>query len=152
MKRMLGLVLVSCAAAACNTGDASNPVSYNAGDGKGTLVELGGLKSQTPPEWEKEKATGLRHLQFRVPHADNDPEDAELVVFYFDGSGGGLEDNLKRWKQKFIAPKGKTIDEVLAAHSTSEYDARVPNSQETTERFVRQLYAELRPAELKAAK
>ena len=113
MKRVVGLVLVCCAAAACNTGDASNPISADTGAGKGTVVELGGLKSQAPSEWEKQKpASSLRLLQFRVPHADNDPEDAELVIFYFDGGGGGLEDNRKRWQQKFIAPKGKTIDEV----------------------------------------
>jgi cyclase len=41
---------------------------------------------------------------------------------------------------------GKTQDEVLAANPTSEYDARVPNSKETTQRFVTQLYAELKPA------
>jgi glyoxylase-like metal-dependent hydrolase (beta-lactamase superfamily II) len=38
---------------------------------------------------------------------------------------------------------GKTADEVLAAHPTSEYDARVPQSGRFLERFVRQLYAEL---------
>jgi cyclase len=41
---------------------------------------------------------------------------------------------------------GKTQDEVLAANPTADYDARVPNSKETTQRFVTQLYAELKPA------
>jgi cyclase len=45
---------------------------------------------------------------------------------------------------KLIA-EGKTQDEVLAANPTSEYDAHVPNSKETTQRFVTQLYAELNP-------
>lgn len=45
-----------------------------------------------------------------------------------------------------LVSQGKTQEEVLAAHPTSEYDARVPNSKETTERFVTQLYAELKPA------
>ena len=45
-----------------------------------------------------------------------------------------------------LVSQGKTQDEVLAAHPTAEYDARVPNSKETTERFVTQLYAELKPA------
>jgi cyclase len=40
---------------------------------------------------------------------------------------------------------GKTQDEVLAANPTADYDARVPNSKETTQRFVTQLYAELKP-------
>jgi hypothetical protein len=41
--------------------------------------------------------------------------------------------------------QGKTQDEVLAAKPTAEYDAKVPNSAETTQRFVTQLYAELKP-------
>jgi cyclase len=45
---------------------------------------------------------------------------------------------------KLIA-EGKTQDEVLAANPTADYDARVPNSKETTQRFVTQLYAELKP-------
>ncbi len=45
-----------------------------------------------------------------------------------------------------LVSQGKTQEEVLAAHPTSEYDARVPNSKETTDRFVTQLYAELKSA------
>jgi cyclase len=45
-----------------------------------------------------------------------------------------------------LVAQGKTQDEVLAAHPTADYDARIPNSKETTERFVTQLYAELKPA------
>ena len=41
---------------------------------------------------------------------------------------------------------GKSQEEVLAAHPTADYDARVPNSKETTDRFVTQLYAELKAA------
>jgi cyclase len=42
--------------------------------------------------------------------------------------------------------QGKSVEEVLAAHPTSEYDARIPQSSRYLERFVRQLYAELKPA------
>jgi cyclase len=45
-----------------------------------------------------------------------------------------------------LIAEGKTQDEVLAANPTSDYDARVPNSKETTQRFLTQLYAELKPA------
>jgi cyclase len=46
-----------------------------------------------------------------------------------------------------LVAQGKTQDEVLAAHPTADYDARVPNSKDTTQRFVVQLYAELKPAQ-----
>jgi cyclase len=45
-----------------------------------------------------------------------------------------------------LIAQGKTQDEVLAANPTADYDARVPNSKETTQRFVTQVYAELKPA------
>jgi glyoxylase-like metal-dependent hydrolase (beta-lactamase superfamily II) len=40
--------------------------------------------------------------------------------------------------------EGKTVDEVLAAKPTSDYDAKIPSASTTSERFVRQLYAELK--------
>jgi hypothetical protein len=45
-----------------------------------------------------------------------------------------------------LIAQGKSQDEVLAAHPTTEYDAIVPNSKETSDRFVTQLYAELKAA------
>jgi glyoxylase-like metal-dependent hydrolase (beta-lactamase superfamily II) len=45
-----------------------------------------------------------------------------------------------------LIEQGKSQDDVLAAKPTADYDAKVPNSAETTQRFVTQLYAELKPA------
>jgi cyclase len=42
-----------------------------------------------------------------------------------------------------LVQQGKTVDEVLAAKPTSDYD-NIPNASTTSERFVRQLYAELK--------
>ncbi len=50
-----------------------------------------------------------------------------------------------RDKVSQLISEGKTQDEILAAHPTADYDAKVPNSKETTQRFVTQLYAELAP-------
>jgi len=46
-----------------------------------------------------------------------------------------------------VAPlvrQGKTQEEVVAAKPTSEYDARVPQAAQTSDRFVGQLYAEIK--------
>jgi cyclase len=43
-----------------------------------------------------------------------------------------------------LVQQGKTVEEVLAAKPTSDYDAIVPNASTTSERFVRQVYAELK--------
>lgn len=85
-----------------------------ASDEKGAEVTLDGLKSRTPANWKKEKpANKFRAYQFQVPKAEGDKKDAELLIFYFGtGSGGTVNDNIKRWKGQFQAPEGKTIDEV----------------------------------------
>jgi cyclase len=49
-----------------------------------------------------------------------------------------------RDKVAALVQQGKTVDEVLAAKPTSDYDTIVPNASTTSERFVRQLYAELK--------
>ena len=51
-----------------------------------------------------------------------------------------------RDKVSQLISQGKTQDEVMAAHPTADYDAKVPNSKETTQRFLTQLYTELSPA------
>jgi len=43
-----------------------------------------------------------------------------------------------------LVAQGKSQDEVLSAAPTSDYDSKIPNSKETTQRFVTQLYAELK--------
>jgi cyclase len=45
-----------------------------------------------------------------------------------------------------LVDQGRTQDEVLAAKTTADFDAKVPNSMETTQRFVTQVYAELKAA------
>jgi cyclase len=51
-----------------------------------------------------------------------------------------------RDKVAALVRQGKTQEEVLAAKPTSEYDARVPQAAQTADRFVGQLYAEIKAA------
>jgi len=75
------------------------------------VVELDGLKAAVPADWKKEKPKSrFRYAQFRLPRADGDDADAELVIFR--GLGGSVKANVDRWKQQFIPPEGKTIDDV----------------------------------------
>jgi len=48
-----------------------------------------------------------------------------------------------RDKVNALVQQGKTVDEVLAAKPTSDFD-NIPNASTTSERFVRQVYAELK--------
>ena len=66
----------------------------------GVTVDLGGLKSTTPPSWkETPVASSMRVKQFVLPSKDGD---AELAVFFFgEGQGGSTEANLDRWRKQF---------------------------------------------------
>jgi len=44
-----------------------------------------------------------------------------------------------------LVAEGKSEQEVMAANPTADWDAKVANSKETTQRFLTQLYAELKP-------
>jgi cyclase len=44
-----------------------------------------------------------------------------------------------------LMEQGKSEPEVIAAHPTADYDAKVPQAAQTADRFVGQLYAEMKP-------
>jgi hypothetical protein len=103
----------------------SGVATLQGGEGNGTVVEIDGLKSRTPANWVAEKASKLRVAQFRVPKVGNDKADAEVVIFYFEGQGGGVEANVKRWKDMFFPPRGKTIDDVATVEKLKVADVPV---------------------------
>ena len=45
-----------------------------------------------------------------------------------------------------LEAQGKTLAEVVAAKPTAEFDAKVPSAATTSERFIGQLYAEIKAA------
>ncbi len=46
-----------------------------------------------------------------------------------------------------LIQEGKTSEEVIAAHPTSDFDAKIPTAAQTANRFIGQLYAELKAAQ-----
>lgn len=49
-----------------------------------------------------------------------------------------------RDKMAPMVKQGMTVEQVIAAKPTSEYDGRVPSADTTSERFIRQVYTELK--------
>jgi hypothetical protein len=47
----------------------------------------------------------------------------------------------------FSKTQGKSLEEVMAAKPTASFDAQVPQSAQTTERFIRWMYAEVKAAQ-----
>ncbi len=61
-----------------------------------------GLAWSKPDGWIAEKpASSMRKAQFRLSKAESDPEDATVIIFYFQGGGGGVRANIERWISQF---------------------------------------------------
>ncbi|WP_400769322.1 MBL fold metallo-hydrolase [Methylosinus sporium] len=56
-----------------------------------------------------------------------------------------------RDKVAALVDQGKTLEETIAAKPTAEFDAKVPNAEQSSERFVKWLYAEVKTAKTKTA-
>lgn len=54
----------------------------------------------------------MRVAQFALPQAQDDASDAELVIYYFGGSGGSVDANIQRWIGQMQQPDGKPSSEV----------------------------------------
>jgi hypothetical protein len=59
-----------------------------------------------PAGWSAHPPTSpMRKAQFVLPGKAKG-EEAELIVFHFPGTGGGVQDNLSRWYTQFKQPDG----------------------------------------------
>jgi gluconolactonase len=78
-------------------------------DAKPVKVKAGDITLTLPASWKSSKPTSrLRLAQFTIPAVGGDKEPAELVVYFFGGSGGGVDANLQRWINQFQA-KGRVV-------------------------------------------
>ncbi len=86
----------------------------------GTEVTMDGMKSTAPKGWKDVASTSaMRFKQFTIPKAPGDAYDAELVIFFFGpGQGGGVDQNVARWKTMFKPPEGKTAEQASKVDST----------------------------------
>lgn len=70
---------------------------------EGVTVGIDGLSSKTPKDWkEKQPSNRMQFKVFTLPKAEGDDADATLTVFFFGpGGGGGVKENIERWKKMF---------------------------------------------------
>ena len=81
----------------------------------------------TPQGWQKQPAaSSMRVAEFSLPRAEGDPEDAQLVLYYFGGSGGSVDANLQRWVGQMQQPDGK------ASSAVAKKDTRNVNGLSVT--------------------
>jgi hypothetical protein len=61
-------------------------------------LSAAGLTFTTPDGWKPiATSSSMRVAQFALPRAAGDAQDAELVLYYFGGTGGTVEANIDRW-------------------------------------------------------
>lgn len=86
------------------------PSLATAEDAKSVEVKAGDLTLQLPTSWKSSKPTSrLRLAQFSIPAVGGDKYDGEMVIYFFGGSGGGVDANLRRWLDQFQAKGRKAV-------------------------------------------
>jgi hypothetical protein len=80
-----------------------------------------GTLTFTPPAaWRaRPAASAMRVAEFAVPRAPGDPEDAEVIVYYFGGSGGSADANIDRWIGQVQQPDGSSSRDKARRQSTT---------------------------------
>jgi len=67
-----------------------------------------GLTFTTPDGWRSSPpGSSMRVAEFTLTRASGDAEDAQLVVYYFGGSGGSIDANMQRWIGQIQQADGK---------------------------------------------
>ena len=93
----LGLsLLMACWACGRQVSTATNPQSNS---NQANPTGSGELRFKAPDAWVTEKTTSsMRMAQYRVPRAEDDKEDASLVLYFFGATQGGTaQANIDRW-------------------------------------------------------
>jgi hypothetical protein len=78
----------------------------------------GTLKFTPASGWQtRPAASSMRVAEFVLPGPPGASQDAELVVYYFGGSGGSVEANVQRWVGQMQQPDGRATTEVAMRES-----------------------------------
>jgi hypothetical protein len=107
---MKPLILLVAAALICT---ACGKNSVATAPGNKASQTSGELRYQMPEGWQVERPnSNLRVAQYKLPKAEGDSADAELVVYYFgQGQGGSAQANIDRWLNQMQQPDGSPSKE-----------------------------------------
>jgi hypothetical protein len=74
-------------------------------------AQAGSLTFTAPSTWRpRPAASKMRVAEFVVPKAAGDSEDADVIVYFFGGTGGSVDANIERWIGQFQQPSGRAAD------------------------------------------
>ncbi|MGC1275150.1 MAG: hypothetical protein WBC44_15710 [Planctomycetaceae bacterium] len=84
-------------------------------------VKVEDITLTVPADWKQGRPSNrLRLAQFVIPAVEGDKQPTELVVSYFGGGGGGVDQNIERWIGQF-AGEGKTTKVTTGASKQGAY-------------------------------
>jgi hypothetical protein len=73
----------------------------------------GSLKFTAPDGWQpRGPSSNMRVAEFILPGRDATAPGAELVVYYFGGTGGSVDANIQRWLGQMQQPDGRATSDV----------------------------------------
>jgi hypothetical protein len=85
-----------------------------------------GLTFTAPPEWKSVPTTSsMRVAQFALSAGSGDGQEAELIVYYFGGSGGTVEANIARWLGQMQQPDGRASSAVATRDTRTTNGLRI---------------------------
>ena len=104
----LAFVCLSCSKGSISGGSRSSAPQSSNGTAASSQAAAGEVSFKVPDGWKVEKPTSeMRLAQYKLPKAEDDSEDALLVVFYFGpGQGGTTQANIDRWVNQVKQPDG----------------------------------------------
>ncbi|MEK6643068.1 MAG: hypothetical protein AABZ08_04110 [Planctomycetota bacterium] len=99
------------------------------------------LKYDVPTGWKETAPTSqMRKAQFTLPRADGDPEDGQMIVFYFGpGQGGTIESNIDRWKGMFKGADGNPVPDDKMKLGTTQADGMKVTTLDVAGRYADQM-------------
>ena len=73
----------------------------------------GTLKFNAPQGWQpRDPSSTMRVAEFVLPAKDAVAGNAEIVIYYFGGSGGSVDANIQRWLGQMQQPDGRASADV----------------------------------------
>jgi len=107
MKTIILLLAIALVCSACSKN------SVATAPGNQAAKATGELHYSVPEGWQVERPnSNMRVAQYKLPKADGDNADAELVLYYFgQGQGGSAQANIDRWLNQMQQPDGSSSKE-----------------------------------------
>jgi hypothetical protein len=113
-------IAIALSCCACR-GQSATVASNQQANSTQTAPAAGELHYRVPDGWVVvQPSSKMRVAQFKLPKADGDSEDAELVVYFFGATQGGTtQANIDRWVSQIQQPDGSSSKDKAKTETTT---------------------------------